>query len=99
MVLKKKNTQLQVLWTSQRHLTVSDTEIFFYKLKSTNVPKYILHILKSFLTDRCFVIIINEIQTYRPIQAGVTQGSKLGLILFYLYISDIPKTTNTNIAL
>jgi len=78
---------------------VSDTKIFFYKLKSANVPKYILHILKSFLTDRCFVIIINEIQTCSPIQAGITQGSKLCPILFYLYISDIPQTTNTNIAL
>ncbi|KAL4126829.1 hypothetical protein QTP88_011038 [Uroleucon formosanum] len=72
----------------------------FYKLKYVNIPKYIMLILKSFLNDRCFVVRLNETQSScRPIQAGIPQGSKLGLILFNFYISDIPQTTDTNIAL
>jgi hypothetical protein len=44
----------------------------FYKLKCVIIPKYILHILKSFLDDRCFVVRINDTQSScRPIQAGV----------------------------
>jgi len=69
-------------------------------LKCVNIPKYIMHILKSFLSDRRFAVRINETQSScRPIQAGVPQGSKLGPILFNFYISDIPQTTDTNIAL
>jgi len=72
----------------------------FYKLKCVNIPKYILCILKSFLNDRCFVVRVNETQSScRPIYAGVPQGSKLGPILFNFYISDIPQTMDTNIAL
>ncbi|CAI6374212.1 unnamed protein product [Macrosiphum euphorbiae] len=69
----------------------------FYKLKCVNMPRYILHTLKSFLSDRRFAVRINEAQSScRPIQTGVLQGSKLG---HDFYISDIPLTRDTNIAL
>lgn len=44
------------------------------------------------------VIIWELIWNVIKCETGVPQGSKLGLILFNFYISDIPQTTKTNIA-
>ncbi|KAL4112785.1 hypothetical protein QTP88_016514 [Uroleucon formosanum] len=71
-----------------------------YKLKSFNTPKYLFNIINSFLTNRQFSVKINDnFSVPRTISAGVPQGSKLGPILFNIFISDIPQSPRTNIAL
>jgi len=75
-------------------------EGLLFKLKSFNTPKYLFNIINSFLTNRQFSVKINEnFSDLRSISAGVPQGSKLGPILFNIFISDIPQSPRTNIAL
>ncbi|KAL4143386.1 hypothetical protein QTP88_005723 [Uroleucon formosanum] len=71
-----------------------------YKLKCLNTPTVIFNIIKSFLHSRSFTVQIDGTNSdVKQIFAGVPQGSKISPILFNLYISDFPTTTNTEIAL
>lgn len=70
-----------------------------YKLKSFNTPKYLFNNINSFLTNRKFSVkITDNLSDPRSISVGVPHGSKLRLILFNIFISDIPHQPRTNIA-
>ena len=65
-----------------------------------HTPKYLFNIINSFLTNRKFTVKINEnFSDRQSISTGIPQGSKLGLILFNIFMSDIPQLPRTNIAL
>jgi len=71
-----------------------------YRLKSINTPTNLLTIINSFLINRQFSVKINDnASDLKPISAGVPQGSKLGPILFNIYVYNIPQSPRTNIAL
>ncbi|VVC34095.1 Reverse transcriptase domain [Cinara cedri] len=71
-----------------------------YKLKTLNIPAAIYKLIKSYLSERCFKVRINETTSEtKLIHAGVPQDSKCSPILFNLYVSDFPTTNNTEIAL
>lgn len=71
-----------------------------HKLYSYNCPMFIIKILQSYLKNRQFqVSILNAYSSFFDIPAGVPQGSVLSPILFNLYINDIPKDPNCEIAL
>ncbi|KAL4100752.1 hypothetical protein QTP88_020784 [Uroleucon formosanum] len=75
-------------------------EGLLFKLKSINTPSYLFNIINSFLLNRQFAVKINDnTSNLMPISAGVPQGSKLGPILFNIYVYDIPQSPRTNIAL
>jgi len=75
-------------------------EGLLFKLKSINTPSYLFNTIKSFLLNRQFTVKINDnTSDLMPISAGVPQGSKLGHILFNIYVYDIPQSPRTNIAL
>lgn len=66
-------------------------EGFIHKLITTNVPKYLIHILNSYLTNRKFHVKI-ESASEGPfnIQAGVPQGSVLSPFLYSIFTHDLP---------
>lgn len=71
-----------------------------YKLYKYDAPGYLLHIIRSYLKDRSYVVSLNnEISSSRNIPAGVPQGSLLGPFLFILYTNDIPKLKNTRLSM
>lgn len=70
----------------------------FFKLKKLlPTPFYLL--LKSYLSERHFYVRVNnETSQIYSINAGVPQGSVLGPILYTIFTSDMPTTSNVLVA-
>ncbi|GBM82442.1 RNA-directed DNA polymerase from mobile element jockey [Araneus ventricosus] len=67
-----------------------------HKLINYNIPPYLIKIFHSYLTNRNFAVRVeNELSHTKFIKAGVAQGSKIGPVLFALFINDMPKQFNT----
>ncbi|KAL4104827.1 hypothetical protein QTP88_020103 [Uroleucon formosanum] len=72
-------------------------EGLLYKLLFLPTQLYLT--LKSFLTNRSFVVRCEEeYSNIHPIRAGVPQGSILAPTLFNIYTADLPQSNNTNLA-
>lgn len=63
------------------------------------LPSPLFLTLKSFLTNRTFVVrCVDELSNTHPIRAGVPQGSILAPTLYNLYTADLPQSNYTNLA-
>ena len=71
-----------------------------HKLIESKLPEYLVHIIKSYISNRTFYVQINsKYSKMQSIPAGVPQGSCLSPILYNLYVNDIPVESNTSIYL
>lgn len=72
-----------------------------FKLIRLKIPSALIQLIHSYLRSRSFRVRINTstLSNSTPIQAGVPQGSKLGPILFNLFVNDIPLGFQTTLAL
>jgi hypothetical protein len=74
-------------------------EGLLFKLRNINTPTYLFNIIRSFLSNKQYSVRINDsVSNLKFISSGVPQGSKLGPILFNLFVSDIPQSPQTHIA-
>ena len=69
-----------------------------YKLKQNGISGNLLETLTDFLKDRRKqrVILNGQNSSWENIEVGVPQGSILGLLLFLIYINDLPDNLSTN---
>ena len=93
MERKNRNQSISAIFIDfEKAFDKVNHKYLLYKLNTLKLPKYLINIVKSFLTNRkCFVNFNLFDSTTFNIKAGVPQGSCLSPILFSLFVSDIPK--------
>lgn len=69
-------------------------DILLYKLQEYNVNSNSLQLIKSYLSDRVNHNNLNS--QILSVNSGVLQGSILGLLLFIIFVNDLPSTSLAN---
>ena len=68
------------------------------KLEQVSVTGKCFDLFKSYLTNRRQVTVVDGVKSeVRDVMAGIPQGSKLGPLLFILYINDIQNELESEI--
>jgi len=71
-----------------------------HKLIALKLPKYLIFTLRAFLEGRSFTVHLNDASsTPKNIPSGLPQGAVLSTTVFAIYISDMPRPHNTQLAL
>ena len=91
--------QIDLLVMLKAFDTVSHQKLC-HKLDHYSIRGSILKWIKSFLLHRTQRVILNgQLSKVTSVISGVPQGSVLGLLLFIIYINDLPNNVSSSIRL
>ena len=95
-IQNKQHTALLLMDIRKAFDTVSHN-IVLQKLYHYGIREFALKLLESYLASRSqFVTVRNCNSSLKSINVGIPQSSILGLLLFLLYINDMPNATSCN---
>ena len=85
------NINAVVYFDFQKAFDTVDHEILLCKLNKYAMPEVEFHWFKSYLSDRKQSCVLNgESSSFKFVKCGIPQGSCLALLLFIIYINDLP---------
>ena len=98
--LKKKKTTISLFLDQSKAFDYINHGILIKKLEKYGIRGLPLKLLESCLTNGLQYTIINNVPSdANKITCGLPQGSTLGLLLFIIYVNDMPRSTKCNVRL
>ena len=95
----RKQVDVAVLDFSKAFDTVPHKRLL-KKLSHYGIDGPILLWISAFLRDQQQCVVVDGIQSgWSPVKSGVSQGTVLGLLLFLLYINDLPDCVTSQVRL
>ena len=93
--LHRKLSTLAVYVDFSKCFDTLNRSILLKKLAIYGIRGIPLELFKSYLNDRSQAVKVNNIVSdFKPINAGVPQGSVLGPILYLIYVNEIPNISD-----
>ena len=89
-----------ILIDLQKAFDTIDHEIFLEKMKHLGFADSVIFWFQSYLTNQTFFVNIRK--DFSPpgeLSCGVPQGSILGLLIFLLYVNDMPQAVDSDFSL